>query len=181
MQLNRLVCPPQVEALIIGAILVYVGLAFLGKWINKKLASRWLGVHIPYLRTQFASVGTTPSKGALITADGANRFWTYASGRRHVRSLHITIDCRPRSDFFMLGYEFGRSAVDLTWTGAGDFIQFELSLDISSKEDFVWAIAEKRVMNSLPKSRWDLVRRRRRSSSLTALSLRLTPADVRPW
>jgi hypothetical protein len=149
----------QIEGFILAAIFVYVGLAFLGKRTNRKLASRWLGVHIPYLRTQFASVGTTPSKGTLITADGANRFWTYATGRRNVKSLQVNVDCRPRSDFLMLAYEFGRSLIDLTWTGAGDFIQFELALDIESKEDFVWAVSEKRVMNSLSKNRWDLVRR----------------------
>jgi hypothetical protein len=147
------------EAYILAALLVYVGLAMLGKIVNRQVASRWLGSLIPLLRSQFALVGTRPLEGALITADGGNRYWTYASGRRHVKGLQVCVDCRPRSDVFLLAYEFGRSLLDLTWTGAaGDFVELEFILGQGFKEDFVWAVADKKVMNALSKSRWDVVR-----------------------
>jgi hypothetical protein len=90
--------------------------------------------------------------------DGYSDFYNFSTGRRNVASLHTIFTLRPRHDLLQLGYQIGKTLVDLQYRPQDD-IQLDFRLAPGSlHHDFVWAIVAKDELLSIKNNRWDLVR-----------------------
>ncbi|KAJ7591005.1 hypothetical protein C8J56DRAFT_934437 [Mycena floridula] len=126
------------ELVILSVILVYVVVAFYGKWQNSRRANKWFQVHLPLLESQFSR----PTAGSL-TADGSSDFFNFSTGRRNVASLHTIFALRPRHDLFQWLFQTFRTFIDLQYRPKDDLqLDFKL-LPGTLPDSFVWG-------------RWDL-------------------------
>lgn len=164
----------KLEGGLLLGLLVLVLLTLAGRRTNRARATAFWKAHLPLLHREFAQVGTDAPDA--LTADGAQEFIGYATGRRGSSGVTIRFNLRPRQDPIMwvideawqLLYATGAPKTDwveLEWkllppsaalataaaaTGAGAF---------DARDAWVFAIVDKRGMNETRKSRWDLVRR----------------------
>ncbi|MBW0516896.1 hypothetical protein O181_056611 [Austropuccinia psidii MF-1] len=163
-RLKRLVIRPaelKVEGVLLVAMVIYALISYHGKRKNQNSVSLWLNSHAEFLSKEFSQVGTGSPKG--YSANGPAQFYGYATGRKGCKSLNIRFCLRPRQDIPFMIYEEIRAAIDFGWTGKSD--RLELAWDLSPinqqntfdvKDYFVWALVEKRVMNSIRQERWDV-------------------------
>lgn len=92
----------------------------------------------------------------------------HASGRRGTSGFAVKISTLPRHDLFSLILDFGYKIYDLTYASSYNTVtlDFELDTPLSSgagktgmtanKEDFVWALVNKHVMQQTREERFDL-------------------------
>lgn len=93
----------------------------------------------------------------------------HASGRRGTSGFAVKISTLPRHDIFTLLFNFGYKIYDLTYASQYNTVtlDFELDTPLSSgsagskaltanKEDFVWALVNKHVMQQTRDERFDL-------------------------
>lgn len=94
---------------------------------------------------------------APLSKDGNDRFLSYATGRRGIDGLHISITTLPRHDL-LLGYAFKLGYGMLFDTRSmADRLELTLQLPAASLEQgFVWAVVNKEVMRKQRLFDWDL-------------------------
>ncbi|KAK7049520.1 hypothetical protein VNI00_005551 [Paramarasmius palmivorus] len=141
----------KTEALLLGALLFYVGFWFIGKGLNSKKAQRWLDAHLPILEKQFSR----PNARGLLR-DGYSDYFSFSTGRRNIASLHVTFSLRPFHDFLQVVYNIAWTFVDLESKFRDELeLDFKLFPDALS-HDFVWAVVAKSELRSVKNDRWDL-------------------------
>ncbi|KAA1466390.1 DUF1682-domain-containing protein [Dentipellis sp. KUC8613] len=141
----------QTEALLLGAVLIYILSWWFGKANNYNRANSWLKAHLGLYEKQFSK----PSVGGLV-ADGYSDFFNFSTGRRAIASLHTVFTLRPRHDLFQLIYQFGWGMADLNYAPQDDIeLDFKLQSDVAIP-DFIWAIVAKEELKSIKDGRWDL-------------------------
>ncbi|CAH7685600.1 hypothetical protein PPACK8108_LOCUS20158 [Phakopsora pachyrhizi] len=167
----------KVEGFILLLLVIYIFLSYSGRKFNQRLVKKWCLSHNELLSSEFEQVGIPDESDGhldLFIANGCSLFYSHATGgKKSCRSLMIKFSLRPRQDLPYMIYEEIRSAIDLSWVGRSDRIELVFNLSPSStsnhknsdgnfqkpfesKDLFVWAIAEKRVMNVLREDRWDV-------------------------
>ncbi|TFY60890.1 hypothetical protein EVG20_g7256 [Dentipellis fragilis] len=158
----------QTEALLLGAVVIYILSWWFGKASNYNRANSWcvvyfetslrvvhlaarLKAHLGLYEKQFSK----PSVGGLV-ADGYSDFFNFSTGRRAIASLHTVFTLRPRHDLFQLIYQFGWGMADLNYAPQDDVeLDFKLQSDVAIP-DFIWAIVAKDELKSIKDGRWDL-------------------------
>jgi len=151
----------KLEGLILATLVLYTISSYRGKRKNERTVAHWLDTYSPLLNREFSHVGTGSAEGYV--ADGPALFYGYATGRKGCQALTIRFALRPRQDLPFMFYEELRAAVDFSWTGRSDRLELVWSLTPAShqksfetKDAFVWALVEKRVMNLVREERWDV-------------------------
>lgn len=118
---------------------------------------------------QFASYTAVPKSVSLTRVDPAT-YVGHASGRRGTSGFAVKIQTLPRHDIFNLILNFGYKIYDLTYASPYNTVtlDFELDTPLSSatsgksnaltanKEDFVWGLINKHVMQQTRDERFDL-------------------------
>ena len=86
---------------------------------------------------------------------GSNIFYSYASGRKNITSLTITIKYAKNADLISRIYSFVRSLLDLTYVGETDslILDFTLPATNSPSDEYIMAVMDKRVMRQVPSDR----------------------------
>lgn len=135
--------------------------------MNEDQAVAWNKANISTLTEQFASYTAVPQSVPLTRVDPAT-YVGHASGRRGTSGFAVKVATRPRHDIFTLLLEAGWKIYDLTYASSYNTVtlDFELDTPLSSgntntksganKEDFVWALVNKHVMQQTREERFDL-------------------------
>lgn len=141
----------KTEVQLLLGLLVYLALAFYGKWTNSRKANAWFQAHLPLLNQQFSK----PTIGSL-TQDGSSDFFNFSTGRRNVTSLHSIFALRPRHDLFQWLFQTFRTFVDLHYRPV-DSLQLDFKLQTGTLAyDFVWGLVKKDEFLTVRDDRWDL-------------------------
>ncbi|KAL0579687.1 hypothetical protein V5O48_002317 [Marasmius crinis-equi] len=141
----------KTEVYLIGAILLYVAVWFVGKGANGRKAERWNAAHKPILEQNFSK----PSQRGLLR-DGYTDFFSFSTGRRNVASLHVIFSFRPIHDLLQFLFYTARTFVDLDYRFRDDLeLDFKL-LANGLPHDFVWAVVAKNELKKIKDDRWDL-------------------------
>lgn len=151
-----------------GGVLFFIGISFAGRKFNEDQAIAWNKAHIPTLTENFASYTAVPQSVSLTRVNPAT-YVGHASGRRGTSGFAVKVSTVPRHDLFTLALEAGWKIYDLTYASSSGTVtlDFELDTPLSSgttsnapkaanKEDFVWALVNKHVMQQTREERFDL-------------------------
>lgn len=151
----------KLEGLLFFTLIIYIFMGVRGRSKNERAVARWWNLHSEMLHKEFTHVGTGSADGYI--SNGPASFYGYATGRQGCQSLTIRFALRPRQDIPFMIYEELRAAIDLSWTGRSDRLELVWSLSpgnrqksFEAKDLFVWALVEKRVMNTIREDRWDV-------------------------
>lgn len=140
----------ELEAYLTLAVIGYVLLFFLGKYLNARKVNSWFVSHLPIVVPQF-------SKNVELQSDGYSDFFSFSTGRRNIASLHTIFQLKPRHDPLQLLWQFARgNLIDLQYRPE-DIVELEFKLaDNVSLDNFVWAIVHKNQLQKIKDERWDL-------------------------
>lgn len=150
-----------------GGVLFFIGISFAGRKLNEDQAVAWNKANISTLTENFASYTAVPQSVSLTRVDPAT-YVGHASGRRGTSGFAVKVSTLPRHDLFTLALEAGWKIYDLTYASPSGTVtlDFELDTPLSSgnnnnskganKEDFVWALVNKHVMQQTREERFDL-------------------------
>lgn len=134
---------PSLRKSIIGALL---------RWSVDK-SSNSVAPFQSFLSSQFTSIRP------LLTSSPALHL-LYATGRRNLLCLHITITLYPLHDIPGLIYNFVKGIIEPTFDSSeGLVFDATLGMGVDGLQDGVgvWAVVEKSFMRDLRQKRWDLV------------------------
>lgn len=99
---NELVFRPKpfyIQGALIGALLVFLVFAMIGRLRNRWRVRAWHHTYAKALESEFAQVGAEPGHAVPpLVWNGADEACLYATGRRGVSTLHATLSLRPRHD-----------------------------------------------------------------------------------
>ena len=135
--------------------------------MNEDQAVAWNKANISTLTDNFASYTAVPKSVSLTRVNPAT-YVGHGSGRRGTSGFAVKISTVPRHDLFTLALEAGWKIYDLTYaSNAGTVtLDFELDTPLSSgnnnttkganKEDFVWALINKHIIQQIRDERFDL-------------------------
>lgn len=137
-------------------LLVAIGvLYFRGVKANEDFAKRKFQALYRQLHDNFAQVGLTADSTPLAK-DGPDLFLSYATGRKNVQYLHLTMTTFPRHDMLLglplrtlYGLYFDQESIV-------DRLTVELRLPAAAFDAFVFGIVNKNVMRVQRQAKWDL-------------------------
>lgn len=142
------------ELIILGFIIIYAAIYFLGSRWNSRKANTWYNAHLPVFETQFMKPGLPDT----IISDGAADMFQHATGRRGVTSLHTVFSFIPRHDLFQFAFTYGWIVYDLRYDPKDEvLLDFKLATSPNDTQGLVWGIVSKDVLPTIRKERWDLV------------------------
>ncbi|KAL7424197.1 hypothetical protein Q5752_001783 [Cryptotrichosporon argae] len=140
------------EAAMLAVLGGYLTFYFLGRAWNDSRARSTVAKFTPLLQSQFATLRP------LLTSSPALHL-LYATGRRNVLSLHLTVQLAPAHDLLSLLVHIGRSVIEPTYAGA-ERLTWLFTLgraDRGLQEPLgVWAVIDKSAMVATREKRWDL-------------------------
>ena len=83
----------MLETVLVFLLLVYILNYFVGKKLNKKLASLWVQENKEVFQSEFSHIGVTDQpNGPLIDSESAHQFKFYASGRQNCLYSLVSIE-----------------------------------------------------------------------------------------
>jgi Protein of unknown function (DUF1682) len=143
----------QKELIIIGFMIIYVILHYVGVGFNKSKISYWIKSHREVLGNQFYQVGPVPNKDGqkeqdLVVSDSPTIYTTYATGRVNVKSLTGRFELLGRQNFITLAMEY---LFDFFSTGKTPSDKIDIVItpsDPSAIEGFVFAVVNKSNMRA---------------------------------
>ncbi|KAG5363353.1 UPF0674 endoplasmic reticulum membrane protein [Yarrowia sp. B02] len=145
------------EAFIVGFIVFYVGLFFLGSSLNKKKINGWVDANKAVLASQFYQVGANPTgvkDRKILVADTPSNFTTYATGRVNIDSLTAKSKLKTRQNLLTLVFEYVFSFFMDAVPVPDDEVTITLKINRGANvPDGTWAIVHKDAMR---KAREDL-------------------------
>ncbi|OXG21659.1 hypothetical protein C366_01342 [Cryptococcus neoformans Tu401-1] len=140
------------EAIAFSLLGLYLGMYFVGKIVNGGRAKSAVAPFQSFLSSQFTSIRP------LLTSSPALHL-LYATGRRNLLCLHITITLYPLHDIPGLIYNFVKGIIEPTFDSSeGLVFDATLGMGVDGLQDGVgvWAVVEKSFMRDLRQKRWDL-------------------------
>jgi hypothetical protein len=156
------------EAIILGAILAFLGWFYLAQYLNTQRAN---ATYVLIFSLERALINRDKQLRPVIdsqflrsreklASSGPAQHLLYSSGRRNVLGLHTTILLYPIHDIFSLVLTFVKSLIEPT-SEFSESILFNVLLGKGDEGKQgegvgVWAVTEKGQMN-LREKRWDLV------------------------
>ncbi|WWC69249.1 uncharacterized protein I206_103186 [Kwoniella pini CBS 10737] len=141
------------EAVVLGIVGFYLSIYFIGKLINNNRAKSTIKPFELILSNQFSSVRE------LLSSSPS--FWLlYATGRRNLLSLHLTISLLPIHDLAGLLIHFIKSIIEPTYDNSEN-INFDFTLGrgefgLQGEGLGVWGIVDKSALRETREKRWDL-------------------------
>lgn len=142
------------EFLALLLIAGYVGLYFVGKEKNEKIAREKFQSIYRQLYDNFALVGVKQG-AAPLAKDGTDLFLSYVSGRKNVAYGHITIQTLPRADL-LVGYTM-KSVYGMYFDQESIVDRMTLDFTLPAAFDgFVFGVLNKSVMRYQRIANWDL-------------------------
>jgi len=125
--------------------------------MNRSIARKWMSANTEMLTNQFAQVGAKDG-GRLIRQihDGADRFYTFVTGRRNIVYGNISLKMFPRHDPFTIVLDTIGSVLNSSmYEMPADRVEGELLIS-EDYDKFIWAIVHKNHLRKLRSNRYDL-------------------------
>jgi len=147
------------EYLGLGLLVVYVLNAWMGCRTNANIANKWRKeIQETILADQFAWFGMDApnmdgqqqSAQTVLQKESESQYQMYATGRRHVNGMMVTLDLQARQDLFSKLL----ALADLTTSK--DTMTLDVSMSDDSMDSFVFALVRKKFSKKFLKSETDV-------------------------
>ncbi|WWC60899.1 uncharacterized protein I303_103475 [Kwoniella dejecticola CBS 10117] len=141
------------EASVLGIVGIYLAIYLIGKVVNSSRARSSIKPYESLLAHQFSSV-------RALLASSPSLWLLYATGRRNLLSLHVTVSLLPIHDLAGLVIHFVKSIIEPTYDGSEN-INFDFTLGrgeygLQGEGLGVWGIVDKSALRETREKRWDL-------------------------
>lgn len=139
------------------AILGIAAIGLLGstrKNSNWQLAKAWMEPHIARLEECFEKLDV--GSGRYLKEVDNSTYIGWATGRKGIKALRISLNFRPRADVFVTMYEMARRVLDFTYQASEDKVTLDFLLETADNDEWIAAVIDKSHMKSTRAERWDL-------------------------
>lgn len=116
----------QYEIAILGALVLYVLASLVGRRANAARASTWFDKNRAAFKEEFAAYGI--GKEGRYEQDGGDEFVVFATGRRAVESVQVTVKTQPAHDLLVMLYNVVRGVMDFNFRSGADTVVRAFSL-----------------------------------------------------
>lgn len=136
----------QLEYITIGFIVAFVVLFKIGDRYNEHITLKYLKGISGVLKENFFQVGV--DNQALVVRDSPENYSSYASGRKNIAKVNVTVRLQPRHNLFVWILEIVMSFFSETVVKPEDKVQIAITpANDAQYDNFISAIVSKMGMN----------------------------------